>query len=139
MIGGVRIRRRVRGGDRPREAGSPFTFEEGSNSNTTAVSPDGRFLFVGNQFSSTITVLDVASDGSLTFAGGFYPHLDSPSGMVTDPSRPAPLPVSGLSQFIDAFDIAADGSLRNRRSTDLGFLSAALNAIAYVHHPGSNT
>src|SRR4051812_9189899 len=115
-------------------AGSPFAFSTAENSNTTAISPDRRFLFVGNQGSSTITVLDVAADGSLTFHG-VHPTLMAPSGMVTDPAG-LHLYVSGFdTRFVDAFDIGADGSLTNRRSTALGFFSEAANAIAYMQHP----
>ncbi len=55
-------------------AGSPFTFAPGSNSNVGVLTPDGRHLEVSNQASNTITVLDVASGGSLT------QETDSPSG-----------------------------------------------------------
>src|SRR3954467_5659563 len=64
-------------------ASSPFAFSTAEHSPTTAISPDRRFLFVGNQGSSTITRLDVAADGSLTFHG-VHRTLRAASGMVIE-------------------------------------------------------
>src|SRR2546425_1916244 len=46
--------------------GSPYTFTPGDDSSVGVLSPDNRHLFVSNQFSHTITSLDVAPGGSLT-------------------------------------------------------------------------
>jgi len=68
-------------------AGSPFTFMSGFNSDVGVLSPNNQWLFVSNQYSGTITSLDVETDGSLALVGG-SPFPDStaliPSGLATN-------------------------------------------------------
>jgi len=95
--------------------GSPFSLGTGLNSSALVLSPNDRFLFIGNQGSKTITVSNVASDGTLSLAGGAaFPFGNTiPGGMSTDQGG-ALLFVgssSSLSNLIYVFNIAADGSL----------------------------
>jgi 6-phosphogluconolactonase len=97
-------------------AGSPFTFG-GLNSNVPLLSPNGKFLFVSNQFSNgltgSMTVLNVAANGALTqvagspFAnpGGFFP-----SGIGTDAAGKF-LFAANDNNTITAFSIASNGIL----------------------------
>jgi 6-phosphogluconolactonase len=101
--------------------GSPFIFG-GSNSNVPFLSPDGRFLFVSNQdgpginnFSGpgTITVLNVAANGSLTQVAG-SPFANSggqnPSGIGTDAAGKF-LFATNFNNTISAFAVASNGVL----------------------------
>src|SRR5262245_53154896 len=74
-------------------AGSPFNFyEAGYNSNVVRLSPDETHLFVSNQDSTTLTVLNVAGDGSLSFQGVYPAFVYSPygwllvTGLATNPA-----------------------------------------------------
>src|SRR5437588_4874452 len=67
-------------------AGSPFTFAPGADSNVGILSPNNQWLFVSNQDSSTITSLDVDSNGNPAKVRG-SPFLNAgthPSGMATN-------------------------------------------------------
>jgi len=69
--------------------GSPFTFNavgDGSNSSVGVLTPNNQWLFVSNQDSSTITSLDVESNGSLAQVSGspFSNSGASPNGMATN-------------------------------------------------------
>ncbi len=69
--------------------GSPFTPGVGRNSNVALLSPDDSLLFVSNQGSNSVTVLSVASDGSLILVPDSPIDAgdgDGPSGMATDPT-----------------------------------------------------
>src|SRR5437867_584771 len=50
--------------------GSPFIFGPG-DSEVTLLSPDETHLFVSNVYPNTVTVLNVAADGSLTYQGTY--------------------------------------------------------------------
>jgi 6-phosphogluconolactonase (cycloisomerase 2 family) len=96
--------------------GSPFTFG-GQNSNIPFLSPNGRFLFVSNQYTSgfagSITVLNVAANGSLTQVPGSpfaNPGGSFPSGMATDASGKF-LFAANDNPAISVFSIATNGVL----------------------------
>jgi hypothetical protein len=94
--------------------GSPFIFSgHGSNSNVVRLNPTEDKLFVPNQASSSVAVLDLAPDGSLTpIAGSPFPAPGalSPSGEAIAPDGKL-LFVADSSNAIYIYDIASDGSL----------------------------
>ena len=93
--------------------GSPFSFFSGANSNVPVLSPDDKFLFVSNQNSNTVTVLNVASNGSLTLVSGSPfadPGAQTPTLMATNQAGTL-LYVSNFNNSISVFRIAANGSL----------------------------
>ena len=98
--------------------GSPFNLASGSNSNAGVLSPDNRHLLISNQFSNTLTSLDVASGGSLTV------ETDSPSGPspFANPGGVTPLSLgtnregkllyaSNSNGVVTGFHIDSDGGL----------------------------
>jgi 6-phosphogluconolactonase len=50
------------------------------------VSPDGRFLYVGNRLHSSIAIFAIAEDGQLRAAYETWTHADSPRSIALDPS-----------------------------------------------------
>ncbi len=123
--------------------GSPFIFPEGGvNSNVVLLHPNERKLFVTNQSSSEITVLDVAPDGTLTFFGK-YPTLvgvdivSAPTGMAINPAGDRLYVTTFATGVVNVHGIAPDGSLTQLQSISLGTPSAALNGIVYVSLPGA--
>ena len=89
-------------------AGSPFNPPAGANSNVPLLSVDDKFLFVSNQGSNTITVLNVGpfSLNGVFSAGGF----GAPAGLATDQSG-AHLFAAKFPAFVSVFNIGADGRL----------------------------
>jgi 6-phosphogluconolactonase len=92
-------------------SGSPFSFG-GTNSNVGVLSPDGKFLYVSNQFSNedvgTITSLSVAPGGSLTqVSGSPFANTggDQPSGMATNQAGTL-LYVANLNNTVTGFSVA---------------------------------
>lgn len=68
-------------------SGSPFLVTGASSATSIATDPAGRFLFVGDDFSSNIWVFQIGSDGSLTLntASPFNQfNLDFPDFMAVD-------------------------------------------------------
>ncbi len=67
--------------------GSPFpTGGVGSNGISLGASPDGRFLYAGNDFSRNVTIFAIGPEGDLTAVGNPVPAGgDSPNGMVVSP------------------------------------------------------
>ena len=94
-------------------AGSPFTFARGTDSSVGVLSPDNQHLFVSNQGSDEITVLDVASGGSLTQESGSpfaIPLGFFPAGMGTNREGDL-LYVTNADQTVSGFHIDSDGGL----------------------------
>ena len=97
--------------------GSPFVAQAGANSNVPLLSPDGRLLFVSNQeavtlpsSTATVTVFNVAADGTLTLVPGSpFPAGGFPSGMTTNPA--GTLLFTANDQAIGVLSIANDGTL----------------------------
>lgn len=96
-------------------AGSPFLFASGANSNVGVLSPDDRFLFVSNQNTNTVTVLNVAGTGALSLVAGSpfaVPGVVAfPSGMATTKDGAFLLVSSFAPSAVAAFSVAAGGSL----------------------------
>src|SRR5262249_33329568 len=97
-------------------AGSPFTFS-GENSNVPFVSPDGKLLFVSNQFTNnfegSVTVLNIAANGSLTqVPGSPFPNSGGlePSGIATDAAGRF-LFAANFNGSISVYNVAGGGSL----------------------------
>ncbi len=93
-------------------AGSPFTFG-GIDSNVIVLSPDDLHAFVSNQFSNTITALDVASGGSLTQVAGSpfaNPGGLVVSGMATNQAGTF-LYAANAFGVVTGFSIAGNGAL----------------------------
>jgi YVTN family beta-propeller protein len=129
---------------------SPFTFNDGYNSNVGVLSPDGRYLFVSNQDSYSITSLNVASGGGLTENGSPLSSI-RPFGMATD--RAGTL-LYAASTYNGSSDGVAGFSIANGVLTPVGFFptgvtSGALLSLAvfppkscpraYVTNAGSNS
>jgi len=97
--------------------GSPFIAAAGANSNVPLLSPDERLLFVSNQeavtlpsSTATVTVFNVAADGTLTLVPGSpFPAGGFPSGMTTNPA--GTLLFTANDQAIGVLSIANDGTL----------------------------
>jgi 6-phosphogluconolactonase len=90
--------------------GSPFNPPAGINSNVPLLSVDDKFLFISNQASNSITVLNVGpfSLNGVFSAGG----IPTPAGLATDQSGAHLFAAkSGLGGFVSVFNIATDGSL----------------------------
>ncbi len=66
--------------------GSPFpTRGDGNWGISLAITPDGQFLYAGNEGSSDITVFQVGSDGGLTPIGDRVPAGEVVNGMKVSP------------------------------------------------------
>jgi 6-phosphogluconolactonase len=91
--------------------GSPFNPPAGMNSNVPLLSVDDKFLFVSNQASNSITVLNVGpfSLNDVFSAGG----SSTPAGLATDQSGAHlfAAKTSPAGGFVSVFNIGADGSL----------------------------
>ena len=120
---------------------SPFTFTSppaGQNSNLALLNPDETRLFVTNQRSNTITVLNVASDGTLTFFGTYdtTPSIYA-TGMALNPAGDR-LYVTTYSDTMNVHRVQADGSLPQLQAASLGTESSAGNSIVYVSIAGGD-
>jgi DNA-binding beta-propeller fold protein YncE len=122
--------------------GSPFTFASppaGFASQVLLLSPDEQHLFAAAPFENSITVLDVATSGALSFRGNF-PSTPSffTSGMAINPE--------GTRLYVTTFDaglvnvqaIDATAALTQIQSAFVGTDSAALNGIEYVRETGGD-
>jgi 6-phosphogluconolactonase (cycloisomerase 2 family) len=66
--------------------GSPFpTGGDGNFGISLAATPDGRFLYAGNNGSSDITVFAIGSEGELTRVGDLVPSGEDIEGMAVSP------------------------------------------------------
>lgn len=114
-------------------AGSPFLFTSGGkNSNIVALSVDESLLFVSNQASASVTVLQVASDGTLTLQG-VYPSTPAQitGGIALNPAGYFLYTATGGAQ-VNTHYIDADGTLYQTQSAPLNTSSYCYNGIAYV-------
>lgn len=120
---------------------SPFTFTSppaGQNSNVALLSPDEKLLFVTNQRSNTITVLNVAADGTLTLQGtyGTAPSIYA-TGMALNPTGDR-LYVTTYGATLNVHSVAPDGSLQQIQAAPLGTESSAENSVVYVSLSGGD-
>jgi 6-phosphogluconolactonase (cycloisomerase 2 family) len=76
------------------------------------VSPDGRFLYVGNRLHSSIAVFAIAEDGQLRTAYETWTHADSPRSIAMDPSGEIMFSCNQRSDSLTSFRInPANGAL----------------------------
>jgi 6-phosphogluconolactonase len=76
------------------------------------VSPDGRFLYVGNRLHSSIAIFAVAEDGQLRTAYETWTHADSPRSIAMDPSGQIMFSCNQRSDSLTSFRInPANGAL----------------------------
>lgn len=129
--------------------GSPFNFSEaGYNSNVVRLSPDETHLFVSNQDSGTVTVLNVAANGSLSFQGVYPAYSYAPNGwmlvngMATNPVGDR-LYVVGIDWSgygaVSVHSVAADGTLTWLQDQQLSYPSFVMNGIVYVPQASGDT
>lgn len=95
-------------------SGSPVSYlGQGDNSNVVLLNPTNDKLFVTNQFSSSVSVLDVHPDcGVIPIAGSPFPvpGADFPTGVAMNPVGTL-LFVAGGINAVYAYNVALDGSL----------------------------
>lgn len=71
-----------------------------------------KLLYVANSFANTISIFNVASDGTLTLSGTPTPAGgSSPNAVVIDPSGKYLLVTNNLSNSVSVFSIDASGAL----------------------------
>lgn len=94
-------------------AGSPFAFASGVNSNVSLLRPTGDRLYVTNQHSGTVTILNVAASGALSLhpgspvdTGGLFP-----CGADMTPDGSLLFTVNATSTNVAVLSVAPDGSL----------------------------
>jgi 6-phosphogluconolactonase len=76
------------------------------------VSPDGRFLYVGNRLHSSIAIFAIAADGQLRTAYETWTHADSPRSIAIDPSGEIIFSCNQRSDSLTSFRVnPANGSL----------------------------
>jgi 6-phosphogluconolactonase (cycloisomerase 2 family) len=115
-------------------SGLPFSFANGSASPaTSAVSPDGKWLFAGLGAANTsIQAFQISSDGILTPKAGAAMYISDPASIVVHPSGEFVYVCAYSSQpFIYSYAINADGSLYPIGSDPaLGTPSASFGTLA---------
>ena len=76
------------------------------------ISPDGRFLYVGNRLHSSIAIFAIAEDGQLRSAYETWSHADSPRSIAMDPSGEIIFSCNQRSDSLTSFRInPANGAL----------------------------
>jgi 6-phosphogluconolactonase (cycloisomerase 2 family) len=76
------------------------------------LSPDGRFLYVGNRLHSSIAIFAIAEDGQLRSAYETWTHADSPRSIAIDPSGEIIFSCNQRSDSLTSFRInPANGAL----------------------------
>jgi 6-phosphogluconolactonase len=76
------------------------------------ISPDGRFLYVGNRLHSSIAIFAVAADGQLRTAYEAWTHADSPRSIAIDPSGEIIFSCNQRSDSLTSFRVnASNGAL----------------------------
>jgi 6-phosphogluconolactonase (cycloisomerase 2 family) len=76
------------------------------------LSPDGRFLYVGNRLHSSIAIFAIAEDGQLRSAYETWTHADSPRSIAMDPSGEIIFSCNQRSDSLTSFRInPANGAL----------------------------
>ena len=76
------------------------------------VSPDGRFLYVGNRLHSSIAIFAIAEDGQLRSAYETWTHADSPRSIAMDPSGEIMFSCNQRSDSLTSFRVnPANGAL----------------------------
>jgi 6-phosphogluconolactonase len=76
------------------------------------VSPNGRFLYVGNRLHSSVAIFAIAEDGQLRTAYEAWTHADSPRSIAMDPSGEIMFSCNQRSDSLTSFRInPASGAL----------------------------
>jgi 6-phosphogluconolactonase (cycloisomerase 2 family) len=76
------------------------------------VSPNGRFLYVGNRLHSSVAIFAIAEDGQLRAAYETWTHADSPRSIAMDPSGEIMFSCNQRSDSLTSFRInPASGAL----------------------------
>ena len=76
------------------------------------ISPDGRFLYVGNRLHSSIAIFAIAADGQLRSNYETWTHADSPRSVAMDPSGEIMFSCNQRSDSITSFRVnPASGAL----------------------------
>jgi 6-phosphogluconolactonase (cycloisomerase 2 family) len=78
---------------------------EGNSPTGLALHSSKKFLFVANSAANTISVFNLASDGTLTLGGTPTPAGSGPRGMVLDPSGQYLLVTNTVSNNISVFSV----------------------------------
>jgi 6-phosphogluconolactonase (cycloisomerase 2 family) len=122
--------------------GSPFNPDAGLNSNVPLLSVDDAFLFVSNQDSNTITVLNV---GPFSLQGVFSAGAggtSTPAGLATDQAGAHLFVAKASRPAVSVLNIGADGSLTlapgSPVSTGQGFGLNSLTVFPAKGCPGAN-
>jgi 6-phosphogluconolactonase len=90
----------------------PAHFAGSNLASGIVVSPDGRFLYVGNRLHSSIAIFAVAEDGQLRTAYETWTHADSPRSIAMDPSGQIMFSCNQRSDSLTSFRInPANGAL----------------------------
>jgi DNA-binding beta-propeller fold protein YncE len=91
-------------------AGSPFA--TGTTPQGIALTPDGKFLYVANQFSANLSAFAVAADGTLTpLAASTVAVGTEPRGLAVTADGHHLYVANSLASTISAFTVAVDGGL----------------------------
>jgi 6-phosphogluconolactonase len=76
------------------------------------ISPNGRFLYVGNRLHSSVAIFAIAEDGQLRTAYETWTHADSPRSIAMDPSGEILFSCNQRSDSLTSFRInPASGAL----------------------------
>jgi 6-phosphogluconolactonase len=90
----------------------PAHFSGSNLASGIVVSPDGRFLYVGNRLHSSIAIFAIAADGQLRTAYETWTHADSPRSIAMDPSGEIMFSCNQRSDSLTSFRInTANGAL----------------------------
>jgi 6-phosphogluconolactonase (cycloisomerase 2 family) len=90
----------------------PAHFAGSNLASGIVISPDGRFLYVGNRLHSSIAIFAIAEDGQLRTAYETWTHADSPRSIAIDPSGELMFSCNQRSDSLTSFRInPASGAL----------------------------
>ncbi len=93
-------------------AGAQTPQVEGTSPNGLALLPSKKFLYAVNSRANTISIFNVASDGTLTFNGTPAPAGSGPDAAVIDPTGKYLLVTNNFSNDVSVFSIdPASGAL----------------------------
>jgi len=111
-----------------------------------ALHPSKKFLFVANSAQNTISVFNIASDGTLTVSGNPTPAGTGPRGMVLDSSGQYLLVTNTVSKDVSVFSVdsgtgalAAVGSpvAAGDQPTEILLTPAPSGEFVYVTNPST--
>jgi 6-phosphogluconolactonase (cycloisomerase 2 family) len=79
----------------------------GTSPTGLVLDPSQKFLFVGNAFANTVSVFNVAGDGTLTQSGDAIPVGAAPRTLLVDPSGKFLLITNNFANTVSVFSIAS--------------------------------